>query len=145
MLAEICIIVTQLYLASNRPSTAMSIRLLQHLQCLDHLSMWFVQHIHVAIDNALTKTCKTAGVKGLMAGAAVIQRRDGSKIQLGNVQSGILVPSMEEVLSMDLSRIKWILVVEKEASIVCLTQDLGMLTLPRQPFNPSCHVEHGMR
>lgn len=47
-----------------------------------------------------------------MAGAAVIHRRDGSN--LTNVQNGVLVPSMEEVLSVDLSRVRWILVVEKE-------------------------------
>ncbi|KAI4731868.1 DNA topoisomerase IV, alpha subunit [Aureobasidium sp. EXF-10728] len=58
----------------------------------------------------------TAGVKGLMAGAAVIYRRDGSKIDLTNVQSGILVPSMEEVLSVDLTRVRWVLVIEKEAT-----------------------------
>jgi meiotic recombination protein SPO11 len=51
-----------------------------------------------------------------MAGAVVINRRDGSKIDLANVQSGILVPSMEEVLSVDLSRVRWVLVIEKEAA-----------------------------
>jgi meiotic recombination protein SPO11 len=49
-----------------------------------------------------------------MAGAVVINRRDGSKVDLANVQSGILVPSMEEVLSVDLSRVRWVLVIEKE-------------------------------
>jgi meiotic recombination protein SPO11 len=49
-----------------------------------------------------------------MAGAVIINRRDGSKIDLANVQSGILVPSMEEVLSVDLSRVRWVLVIEKE-------------------------------
>jgi meiotic recombination protein SPO11 len=51
-----------------------------------------------------------------MAGAVVINRRDGSRIDLANVQSGILVPSMEEVLSVDLSRVRWVLVIEKEAA-----------------------------
>jgi meiotic recombination protein SPO11 len=51
-----------------------------------------------------------------MAGAVVINPRDGSKIDLANVQSGILVPSMEEVLSVDLSRVRWVLVIEKEAA-----------------------------
>jgi DNA topoisomerase VI subunit A len=64
-------------------------------------------------DNKLLKL-QTAGVKGLMAGAVVINRRDGSKIDLANAQSGILVPSMEEVLSVDLSRVRWVLVIEKE-------------------------------
>jgi meiotic recombination protein SPO11 len=49
-----------------------------------------------------------------MAGAVVINRRDGSRIDLANVQSGILVPSMEDVLSVDLSRVRWVLVIEKE-------------------------------
>ncbi|KAI5275893.1 DNA topoisomerase IV, alpha subunit [Aureobasidium subglaciale] len=57
-----------------------------------------------------------AGVKGLMAGAAIIHRRDGSKIELVNVQSGILVPSMEDILSVDMSRVRWVLVIEKEAT-----------------------------
>jgi meiotic recombination protein SPO11 len=51
-----------------------------------------------------------------MAGAVMINRRDGSKIDLANVQSGILVPSIEEVLSVDLSRVRWVLVIEKEAA-----------------------------
>ncbi|CAD0092128.1 unnamed protein product [Aureobasidium vineae] len=65
-------------------------------------------------DALLNERADTAGVKGLMAGAAVIHRRDGSKIDLTNVQSGILVPSMEEVLSVDLARVRWVLVIEKE-------------------------------
>ncbi|THY75495.1 DNA topoisomerase IV, alpha subunit [Aureobasidium pullulans] len=71
--------------------------------------------IHESLSDGVILTKRhTAGVKGLMAGAAVIHRRDGSKIGLTNVQNGVLVPSMEEVLSVDLSRVRWILVVEKE-------------------------------
>ncbi|THZ43087.1 DNA topoisomerase IV, alpha subunit [Aureobasidium pullulans] len=73
--------------------------------------------IHESLSDGVILTKRhTAGVKGLMAGAAVIHRRDGSKIGLTNVQNGVLVPSMEEVLSVDLSRVRWILVVEKEAT-----------------------------
>ncbi|KAI4790387.1 DNA topoisomerase IV, alpha subunit [Aureobasidium sp. EXF-8846] len=72
----------------------------------------------IAAAFAVPRSCLnvTAGAKGLMAGAVVINRRDGSKIDLANVQSSILVPSMEEVLSVDLSRVRWVLVVEKEAA-----------------------------
>ncbi|KAH0352584.1 DNA topoisomerase IV, alpha subunit, partial [Aureobasidium melanogenum] len=72
----------------------------------------------IAAAFSLPRSCLnvTAGVKGLMAGAAVVHRRDGSKIDLTTVQSSILIPNMEEVLSVDLSRIRWVLVVEKEAA-----------------------------
>ncbi|KAI4723001.1 DNA topoisomerase IV, alpha subunit [Aureobasidium sp. EXF-10727] len=72
----------------------------------------------IAAAFSVSRSCLnvTAGVKGLMAGAAVIYRRDGSKIDLTNVQSGVLVPSMEEVLSVDLTRVRWVLVIEKEAT-----------------------------
>lgn len=52
-----------------------------------------------------------------MAGAAVVHRRDGSKIDLNTVQSSILIPNMEEVLSVDLSRVRWVLVIEKEVRL----------------------------
>ncbi|THW22415.1 DNA topoisomerase IV, alpha subunit [Aureobasidium pullulans] len=76
----------------------------------------YVDQIAAAFAVPRSSLNVTAGVKGLMAGAAVIHRRDGSKIGLTNVQNGVLVPSMEEVLSVDLSRVRWILVVEKEAT-----------------------------
>ncbi|KAH0138848.1 DNA topoisomerase IV, alpha subunit, partial [Aureobasidium melanogenum] len=61
---------------------------------------------HIAAAFSLPRSCLnvTAGVKGLMAGAVVVHRRDGSKIDLTTVQSSILIPNMEEVLSVDLSR-----------------------------------------
>lgn len=49
-----------------------------------------------------------------MAGAAVVYRRDGSKIDLTTAQNSILIPNFEEVLSVDLSRVRWVLVIEKE-------------------------------
>ncbi|KAG9951155.1 DNA topoisomerase IV, alpha subunit, partial [Aureobasidium melanogenum] len=72
----------------------------------------------IATAFSLPRSCLnvTAGVKGLMAGAAVVHRRDGSKIDLNTVQSSILIPNMEEVLSVDLSRVRWVLVIEKEAA-----------------------------
>ncbi|THX22808.1 DNA topoisomerase IV, alpha subunit [Aureobasidium pullulans] len=76
----------------------------------------YVDQIAAAFAVPRSSLNVTAGVKGLMAGAAVIHRRDGSKIGLTNVQNGVLVSSMEEVLSVDLSRVRWILVVEKEAT-----------------------------
>ncbi|KAI5200812.1 DNA topoisomerase IV, alpha subunit [Aureobasidium subglaciale] len=76
----------------------------------------YVDQIAAAFAVSRASLNVIAGVKGLMAGAAIIQRRDGSKIELVNVQSGILVPSMEDVLSVDLSRVRWVLVIEKEAT-----------------------------
>ncbi|KAK1061470.1 endodeoxyribonuclease [Friedmanniomyces endolithicus] len=58
----------------------------------------------------------TAAAKGLVVGAFSLCRRDGSVLNAAADREGILIPSLKDVLSVDLSAVKWIVVVEKEAS-----------------------------
>lgn len=58
----------------------------------------------------------TAAAKGLVAGAFKICRRDGSIVNAACEREGLLVPVMKDVLSIDISAVKWVLVIEKEAS-----------------------------
>ncbi|KAK5733773.1 Signal recognition particle [Elasticomyces elasticus] len=58
----------------------------------------------------------TAVAKGLIVGALSICRRDGSIINAAADRDGILIPSLKDVLSVDVKAVKWILVIEKEAS-----------------------------
>ncbi|KXS98678.1 hypothetical protein AC578_1264 [Pseudocercospora eumusae] len=58
----------------------------------------------------------TAAAKGLFAGAFELCRRDGSIIDASADQEGILIPSLKDVLSISMSKAKWILVIEKEAT-----------------------------
>ncbi|KAK5119873.1 hypothetical protein LTR85_007199 [Meristemomyces frigidus] len=57
-----------------------------------------------------------AVAKGLVAGAITFCRRDGSVVNAAADKDGILVPSLKEVLSIDMTAVRWIIVVEKEAS-----------------------------
>ena len=57
-----------------------------------------------------------AAAKGLVAGAMTFFRKDGSTTDARTDQEGILVPNLKDVLSTDLSAVKWILVIEKEAT-----------------------------
>ncbi|WPH03730.1 meiosis-specific topoisomerase Spo11/meiotic recombination protein spo11 [Acrodontium crateriforme] len=58
----------------------------------------------------------TAAAKGLIVGAAVFCRKDGSLIEVRNDNRGVLVPPLADLLSADLTNVKWVLVVEKEAT-----------------------------
>ncbi|KAK3616608.1 endodeoxyribonuclease [Elasticomyces elasticus] len=58
----------------------------------------------------------TAVAKGLVVGALSICRRDGSVTNAAVDRDGILIPSLKDILSVDLQAVKWILVIEKEAS-----------------------------
>ena len=58
----------------------------------------------------------TAAAKGLVAGAFNVCRRDGSVTDATSDKGGLLVPALRDVLSIDMSAVKWILVIEKEAS-----------------------------
>ncbi|KAK3057679.1 endodeoxyribonuclease [Extremus antarcticus] len=57
-----------------------------------------------------------AAAKGLLAGAVSFCRRDGSMCCASSDRDGMLVPSLRELLSCDMSKVKWILVIEKEAT-----------------------------
>lgn len=63
----------------------------------------------------------TAAAKGLVAGAFNICRRDGSMLDATNDKDGLLIPALKDVLSIDMSRVQWILVIEKEASFRSIT------------------------
>jgi meiotic recombination protein SPO11 len=58
----------------------------------------------------------TAAAKGLIAGAAMFYKRDGSVITLSRFDKGVLVFDPKELLSVDVSTVQWILVIEKEAT-----------------------------
>lgn len=49
-----------------------------------------------------------------MAGAVSLCRRDGSRLDLRSNTEGTLIPSLEDVLSVDMDAVKWVLVIEKE-------------------------------
>lgn len=58
----------------------------------------------------------TAAAKGLLAGAFNICRRDGCIFDASADREGILVPSVKDLLSVDMSNVQFILVIEKEAT-----------------------------
>lgn len=58
----------------------------------------------------------TAAAKGLVTGAIMICRRDGSVVNAATEREGVLVPMLKDVLSIDMSAVKFILVIEKEAT-----------------------------
>lgn len=72
----------------------------------------------IAFTFGVTRTALnvTAVAKGLIAGAATFCRRDGSILSTANDQGGVLIPALKDILSVDMSAVSWILVVEKEAT-----------------------------
>ncbi|KAK5137789.1 hypothetical protein LTR08_007361 [Meristemomyces frigidus] len=58
----------------------------------------------------------SAVAKGLVTGAFTLCRRDGSTVNAAADRNGMLVPSLKEILSVDMTAVKWIVVIEKEAS-----------------------------
>ena len=58
----------------------------------------------------------TAVAKGIITGAVSFCRRDGSVVDAANDREGMLVPNLREVLSVDMPSVRWILVIEKEAT-----------------------------
>lgn len=58
----------------------------------------------------------TAVAKGLVAGAVHFCKRDGATVDAAVDREGMLVPSLKDVLSVRISAVQWILVVEKEAT-----------------------------
>jgi meiotic recombination protein SPO11 len=57
-----------------------------------------------------------AAAKGLIAGAVSFCRRNGSVVDASSDREGLLVPNLKDILSVNISSVKWILVVEKEAT-----------------------------
>lgn len=58
----------------------------------------------------------TAAAKGLVAGALSFCRRNGDVVDASGDIEGILVPNMNDILSINVTRVEWILVIEKEAT-----------------------------
>lgn len=57
-----------------------------------------------------------AAAKGLVTGAVSFCRRDGTTVQASSDKEGLLVPNLKDILSVSMDPVKWILVVEKEAT-----------------------------
>ncbi|KAK4544162.1 hypothetical protein LTR36_004372 [Oleoguttula mirabilis] len=73
-----------------------------------------------------------AMAKGLVAGAFTFCRRDGSVVNAAADRDGILVPSLKEVLSVDMTAVRWIVVIEKEASFRSIASSSFWETLSTQ-------------
>ncbi|KAF2170797.1 hypothetical protein M409DRAFT_63857 [Zasmidium cellare ATCC 36951] len=58
----------------------------------------------------------TAAAKGLIAGAVNICHKDGSIVDARADREGMLITNVNEILSVDMSDVKFILVIEKEAT-----------------------------
>jgi meiotic recombination protein SPO11 len=67
----------------------------------------------------------TAAAKGLVSGRFAIDREDGTQVDGLSDKEGMLVPKIGEADRLDLTRIRWILIIEKE---VCLDADLTACT-----------------
>ncbi|CZT21575.1 uncharacterized protein RCC_07439 [Ramularia collo-cygni] len=72
----------------------------------------------IAFTFGVTRTALnvTAVAKGLVAGAVTFCRRDGSTFTAAGDQDGVLVPALKDILSVDMSTVRWVLVIEKEAT-----------------------------
>lgn len=76
----------------------------------------YVDHIAFTFCVPRSKLNVTAVAKGLVAGAVRFCRRDGSTTDAANDREGILVPSLRDLLSVAMVSVKWILIIEKEAT-----------------------------
>ncbi|APA06045.1 hypothetical protein sscle_01g008150 [Sclerotinia sclerotiorum 1980 UF-70] len=63
-----------------------------------------------------------AAAKGLVAGSFAIRRRNKSVIDYSTAADSQLVPWVREIEEIDLSQVKWILVIEKEATFRTLEE-----------------------
>jgi len=57
-----------------------------------------------------------AAAKGLIIGAVSFCRRDGIMVHASSDREGLLIPNLKEILSADMTKVRWILVIEKEAT-----------------------------
>ncbi|KAH8591118.1 Spo11/DNA topoisomerase VI subunit A [Bisporella sp. PMI_857] len=62
-----------------------------------------------------------AAAKGLIAGSFTITKQDNSQIDYRLERGGILVPSVKEISTLSLISVRWILVIEKEATFRSLS------------------------
>nr|OQO28727.1 hypothetical protein B0A51_02970 [Rachicladosporium sp. CCFEE 5018] len=66
----------------------------------------------------------TAVAKGSILGAATFTRRDGSSLCVDADAKGVLVPPLRDILSVSVSSVAWILVIEKEATFRSIAASL---------------------
>ena len=76
----------------------------------------YVDDIACTFDVPRSMLNVSAVAKGLVAGALSFCRRDGTVLNTTSDREGILVPSLREVLSVDMAAVRWILIIEKEAT-----------------------------
>lgn len=81
-----------------------------------HVVDRYVDDIAHTFDITRAALNVTAVAKGLVAGAAIFCRRDGSLIHCAADREGVLVPNLKAILSIDMAAVQWILVIEKEAT-----------------------------
>jgi meiotic recombination protein SPO11 len=70
-----------------------------------------------------------AAAKGLIVGAVSFCRRDGSVVDASSDKEGLLMPNLKDILSVNISSVKWILVIEKEATFRSIAASTFWTTL----------------
>ncbi|EMC94131.1 hypothetical protein BAUCODRAFT_74427 [Baudoinia panamericana UAMH 10762] len=76
----------------------------------------YIDDIAFTFDVPRSALNVTAVAKGLILGAVTFCRRDGSNANAAVDREGVLVPPLSELLSVSMKAVKWVLVIEKEAS-----------------------------
>lgn len=76
----------------------------------------YVDDIASTFNTRRSQLNVTAAAKGLVAGAFRLCRRDGSLVDASGDRDGMLITPAREILSIDMTAIRWILVIEKEAT-----------------------------
>ncbi|MCJ1354521.1 MAG: hypothetical protein MMC33_004510 [Icmadophila ericetorum] len=77
-------------------------------RCIDDLAFTF--GVRRAALNVV------AAAKGLIAGTFTITRTDRTILDYASEAEGLLVPNVDDIASIDLTNVSWILVIEKEAT-----------------------------
>ena len=70
-----------------------------------------------------------AAAKGLIVGAVSFCRRDGSTVDASSDREGLLMPNLKDILSVTIQSVKWILVIEKEATFRSIAASTFCTTL----------------
>jgi len=86
---------------------------------------------------------QTAAAKGLMSGVVTLHRRDGSSIDLRNSSDGYLIPSVDDILSIDMAAIRCVFVIEKEVSWSGVLMTSHNRPAARQHSNRCCLQRSG--
>ncbi|KAF2646709.1 DNA topoisomerase IV, alpha subunit [Massarina eburnea CBS 473.64] len=82
------------------------------------------------VSRSLLNVAATA--KGLIAGNFSLRRQDGSVVYGLSEKDGILVPQVRQEDSLDLTPVKWVLVIEKEATFRSLISSTRWASLGAQ-------------